>query len=298
MDILNENHSRAPTVGSYQQTYRDSLSSDVLIKIAQLQPSLTCSARSPFRIAAPLLFDTVEFDIGNENERTEYDVFESTITISAYDADSAIPRVEHVLNACTFSAKTIKVSRYYHQVKGEDYTSIVSLVEKYCPNVESLVLGRQYSNSCIWARLVERYGPQLRSMRYCQITMENFTRFNACKGLLRLCCEFRYIDTLITVLKSVGKTLEELCIGFPRIKEPKDVMIGIQTHCRRLSALSLSYLGVETTYTVLLCSYGPQLVRAEVEHLSLGQLCDVAKVCTNLRTSFVIRFDFGWGGFH
>ncbi len=282
MDILNENKSL---------TYLDSLPPEVLAKIVRVQPSLTCSEDSPFRVAAPLLFDTVEFEIGNENERTECDVVESTITISASDAASAILRVEQALSACRFSVKAIKICRYYPRVRGEDCTPIVSLVEKYCPNVESLMFGRQYSNICTWGRLVETYGPQLLSIEYCQIMVENLPRFNACTGILRLHCEFRLTDTLFSVLRSVGKTLEELCITHEGCTKPDDLLHAIQTHCRRLSVVSLPYSG-KTLYTALLCSYGSQLIRADVEDLSLDNLRDVARVCTNLRTSFA--FDLDW----
>ncbi len=296
MDFLNETKLRAPTVHSKQLTYWDSLPADVLIKIARVQTSLTCAERSPFRVTVPVLFNTVEFEIGNVNERTKWDVVESTVTISARDADSAIPRVEQVLTACGPSLKTVKICRYYHRVRGEDCTPIVSLVEKYCPNVEALVFGRQYSNICTWARLVKRYRSQLRSIRYCQIMLEKLPPFNACTGLLRLCCVFRRSDTLISVLRTVGKTLKELCIGLGGTKESVDVVNAIQTHCRRLSELSLSYRGIETAYTALLCSYGPQLVSAGVEGLSLACLRSVARVCTNLRTSFA--YEFYWEEFN
>ncbi len=246
-------------------------------------------------MAAPLLFDTVQFQIGNVNERIEFDAVECTITICASDAYSAIPRVERVLHACGSSLKTIKVCRYYHRVGGEDCTPIVSLIEKYCPNIESLAFGRQYSSICTSARLVQRYGSQLRSIRYSQIVLEKLPNFDVCTGLLRFDCEFRHTDTLILVLQSIGSTLEELSFRFDDITDPDEVLRAIQTHCKRLSVIRLNdywFFGTEILRTSLLCSYGPQLVKADVGGLSLASLREVARACLNIRTSFV--FDIDW----
>ena len=291
----NLNITRALTVYPDQLTYWDTLPADVLPKIARLQPSLTTLEWSPFRTAASLLFHTIQFQIGNVRECTGFDVIASTITISACDACSALPHVEQVLNACGSSLKTIKICRSYHRIGGEDCTPLVSLVEKHCPNVESLAFGRQRSSICTWAGLVERYGAQLRSIRYSQIVVGRLPRFDACTGLLRLDCKFLRSDTLISMLQSVGRTLEELTVRFDDIPGPDGVLHAIQTYCRRLSVIRLNdywYFCAEPQRTALLCSYGPQLVKADVGGLRPISLREVARKCPSLRTSFLFYYDW------
>ncbi len=296
MDGLCSQVPTTSTTDSHAPTYFDSLPYDALAHIAQVRPSFPFSDNSPLRAAATLLFNALYFKIGDQNDNTNYDVFDSTIRISARSVDSAVPRVERILSVCGCSVKKITVCRFFQRVEGEDCSPIVAIIAKYCPNVESLVLAPQYATFCSWIALVEKYATQLNSIIYSQLAREETPRFTACTNLLRLHCGLQRTDTLISVLQCIGQTLEEIRLYFTDDSKYEEAMYAIQSYCRRLTVILMEvhiYRDRQKIYTSLLCSYGSQLVSADVQNLTSENLRKITEACSNLRTEFAVDLQSG-----
>lgn len=137
--------------------------------------------------------------------------------------------------------------------------------------------------------LLKEYGSQLEAL-----SVWLFTSFSHATSIAENCNSLRELE--ITGLKhnvpelwaKLGKTLEKLCITFRRPVEPREVIEGIQQHCRKLKSISVAgghyYLDDEILASFY-CSYKDSLEYANFKELSPLACQRIVEECTNVLCS-------------
>ena len=209
---------------------------------------------------------------------------------------------ERIFELCGESVKVVSFSIHWrglHPRKSENHDVVqkfVRLVKLYCPNVENLKFGSlpiecsRYPFENIADELLEEFSSQLRSIEW--------NRYMFAKTPLRLpdisvCTNIRTLrfpasPQLIPFLRTFGASLDSLTLSFGDTNGCADMLDLIQRNCRKLSEVRLfgwftiiEAVG-EEWYARFLCSFGSQLIHAEIEELSIEKLNQVVRACPNL----------------
>ena len=172
----------------------------------------------------------------------------------------------------------------------------VTLVKMYCPNVESLRFTSFATEDNLdpfidsVPELLAEFSSQLSSIEWnADKADENCLRLpdiSMCSRIRKL--EFPASSQLSSCLQTCGASLESLTVSFGDTNEYVKMLDIIQQNCTKLSTVSLwDSLRViekvgERRYTRFLCSFGSQLIGAEIEGLSIEKLTKVVRTCPNL----------------
>ena len=177
----------------------------------------------------------------------------------------------------------------------------VTLVKRYCPNVENLKFVSlvfecsPYPFEDIAHELLEKFSSQLRSIEW------NWGMFDESRLRLpdiSMCTNIRTLDfpgspQLIPFLRTCGASLESLKLSFVDTNVCAEILDLIQRNCKKLSVVRvfdwftvIDAVG-EERYARFLCSFGSQLIHAEIEGLSIEKLNQVVRACPNLSIPFL-----------
>ena len=173
------------------------------------------------------------------------------------------------------------------------FQMFVALVEMYCPNVEGLELVPLFFDEpplqieAATHALLEQFSSQLRSIdwgtNYGHVSVPDIS---VCTNVREL--NFPASPQLISFLRTCGSSLESLIVSFGDTNGYAEMLDLIERNCSKLSTVLLLDCSTiievfgEERYVSLLCSIGSQLIRAEVEELSVEKLTQVLKACPNL----------------
>ncbi len=205
---------------------------------------------------------------------------------------------EQVLKACGESTKeiwlTLDDARPIHRQTNE-YRFIqlfVSFVIQYCPAVESLRFrGKpRFTGENTAYTLIAAYSSRLRSIdwnlegigaQFCVPDFSNCTQIRQLSMLVK--------PKLMFLLKRTGSLLESLELTFDTFEKCEKVMNAIEENCKNLVRIRLldsrrviNSVG-EERYAAFLCSYGTQLIKAEIDGMvDPEHLFEVFTKCSNL----------------
>ncbi len=299
--------SRGPLLKPRPRTFFDSVPHDVLLNIvsyvfpAMRMPSslrlmkFFFSSANPFQTVASYLFTSVSFK-GYAN-RTYAHIDSGTIYVSSYDVDSSglnATQVQNMWSVCGGSVSRIKFTEIENETRRLE--KFVNAVLRHCPNVDSLVMNaswnRKHGGDCT-VKLFEKYATQLRSIECDRIGGWRGMDWSNCTNLRQFICSSVTGSRLITILKSIGVTLEELRVYNVCGRNRVDVLDMIQKSCKRITVLVLPLEAYEhrmEKYASLLCSYSEQLIEANVCELDCENLRRICDSCPQLRLSCRLSF--------
>ncbi len=208
--------------------------------------------------------------------------------------------VERVLKACGESTKEIVLAGDDAQLQHRE-TGVIglipqfeSLVIQYCPAVERLKFYLPFLNDEIVSSLFAEFSPELRSVVWYTWGPGDslcFPHFSNCTQIRELALPAT--PQLTSLLECTGSLLESLFLSFNTFEGYGETLDAIEQHCRKLVHITLpasrriiNSVG-ERRYAAFLCSYGNQLITAEIDGMVEPEyLLEVFTKCSNLNVEF------------
>ena len=288
-------------------THFDNLSNDVHLSIISWTEKLLrqkkdhlnflwllFSNTSPFRGVTHSCFNSVTFWDKYKTTKASFEL--SSLAIAADDlvrSGQYQKLIEQIFTVCGSSLRTVSCFKLSNGNDHEKHLkTITTLVLNHCPNVENLKwrpFSEYYWDAC--DEMVKKYGSQLRSFEWMQKTKlkKAMPNLSICDGLNQFICRDEPNAIIIPQLLTIGSTLEELDLRRVTSKRYANLLEAIDKNCRNLSIIKMQsdlIVGGEDKYTSLLCSYGAQLKKADVQGVSLENMEKISRACTNLQTEY------------
>jgi len=270
--------------------------------------TLLFSENSPFRAASSTLFSSMEVHLDHSRYGTQDNGRELNIGEEVLEGKSKEIELDSMIfSACGPYVRKIRLSGCSIGEDGHDFLEqIKSLIFQNCRNVAEISFDLHSVPLTSWGTacsFLQEYAANLRVIEWNGDKQEEgFADLQECTNLKQLKAERMNTATLISLLKASGSTLEELDIYMNPVFDITEIMATIRDYCKQLTVISMENLKDiivvvgEDSYSSLLCSYGSQLKKANVDGLGYVYLAEVAKACTNLEVTVKWRFlyDVDW----